>query len=268
MAKNKVTEWSSTASSNTDIGGIDINEGCAPSGINNAIRTMMAQIKDLITGAGGEDQTVGGNLTVNGTTTLVGDATAPTQASSDNSTKLATTAFVKSITSLLGSMSTQNSNSVDITGGSISGITDLAVGDGGTGASSFTSNNVVLGNGSSALNGNMVAPSTAGNVLMSDGTTWYSAPIAGGLGVNQTWQTPSRTTSTSYRNTTGKPIMVAVSAGGTGQPYVQVSSDNSSWINVGHLGFQAYNSCSFIVPDGWYYRIDGSAGSLTWAELR
>jgi hypothetical protein len=35
----------------------------------------------------------------------------------------------------LGTMSTQNANSVSITGGSISGITDLAVADGGTGAS-------------------------------------------------------------------------------------------------------------------------------------
>lgn len=35
----------------------------------------------------------------------------------------------------LGSLATQNSNSVDITGGSITGITDLAIADGGTGSS-------------------------------------------------------------------------------------------------------------------------------------
>lgn len=35
----------------------------------------------------------------------------------------------------LGTMATQNANSVNITGGSISGITDLAIADGGTGAS-------------------------------------------------------------------------------------------------------------------------------------
>jgi hypothetical protein len=38
MPKNKVSEYSPTASNNTDIGGINIAEGCAPSGINNAIR--------------------------------------------------------------------------------------------------------------------------------------------------------------------------------------------------------------------------------------
>jgi hypothetical protein len=73
----------------------------------------------------------------------------------------------------LGSIATQAANSVNITGGSITGITDLAVADGGTGASSFTANNVLLGNGTSAFQ--TVAPSTAGNVLTSNGTTWTSS---------------------------------------------------------------------------------------------
>ena len=73
MAKNKISEWSSTPASNTDVGGIDIAEGCAPSGINNAIREMMAQIKDMQAGTDGDDFTVGGNLVVNGTSTFTGD---------------------------------------------------------------------------------------------------------------------------------------------------------------------------------------------------
>jgi microcystin-dependent protein len=66
MAKNKVSEWSAIAANNTDIGGIDIAEGCAPSGINNGIRELMAQVKDMITGADGDNFTVGGNLTLSG----------------------------------------------------------------------------------------------------------------------------------------------------------------------------------------------------------
>jgi hypothetical protein len=77
MAKNKISEWSSTPANNTDVGGIDIAEGCAPSGINNAIREMMAQVKDMITGADGDSQTIGGNLVVNGTSTLTGAVSAP-----------------------------------------------------------------------------------------------------------------------------------------------------------------------------------------------
>jgi hypothetical protein len=90
----------------------------------------------------------------------------------------------------LGSMAVQNSNAVSIsagtatltsmttnsatiTGGTITGITDLAVADGGTGSSSLTLNSVLIGNGTSPLLA--VAPSTSGNVLTSNGTTWTSA---------------------------------------------------------------------------------------------
>ena len=57
MAKNKISEYSSTSAGaglNTDIASINIDEGCAPSGINNAIRAVMAQLKDLQSGASGD----------------------------------------------------------------------------------------------------------------------------------------------------------------------------------------------------------------------
>lgn len=66
MAKTKISEYSSTANSNTDIASINIDEGCAPSGINNAIRALMAQLKDFQTGAAGDPVTVGDVLTVKG----------------------------------------------------------------------------------------------------------------------------------------------------------------------------------------------------------
>ena len=64
----------------------------------------------------------------------------------------------------LGSIATQASSSVAITGGSITGITDLAVADGGTGASTLTG--VLKGNGTSAFTAatagtDFVAPSGA-----------------------------------------------------------------------------------------------------------
>jgi hypothetical protein len=56
----------------------------------------------------------------------------------------------------------------------------LAVANGGTGATSLTANYVILGNGTSAVQ--TVAPSTSGNVLTSNGTTWEStAPAASGI---------------------------------------------------------------------------------------
>jgi hypothetical protein len=100
MAKNKISEWSATASNNTDIGGINIAEGCAPSGINNAIRELMAQVKDQQTGADADNFVVGGAFTCSGaavfssTVALGASATATTQSAGDNSTKVATTAYV------------------------------------------------------------------------------------------------------------------------------------------------------------------------------
>lgn len=47
MAKVKVSEWSSTPASNTDIDGINLAEGMLPSDVNNAMREMMSQLKDL-----------------------------------------------------------------------------------------------------------------------------------------------------------------------------------------------------------------------------
>jgi hypothetical protein len=64
MPKTKISEFSSTPANNTDIDSINIAEGCAPSGINDAIRELMAQLKDFQVGSAGDPVTVGGVLTV------------------------------------------------------------------------------------------------------------------------------------------------------------------------------------------------------------
>ena len=50
MTKANITQYSSTASSNQDIDDININEGCPASGLNNAIRSLMAHLKNVDTG--------------------------------------------------------------------------------------------------------------------------------------------------------------------------------------------------------------------------
>ena len=50
MPKTKISEYSTTAGDNTDIQSIDIAEGCAPSGINDAIRTLMSHLKNFQSG--------------------------------------------------------------------------------------------------------------------------------------------------------------------------------------------------------------------------
>jgi hypothetical protein len=54
MAKTKISEWSATPADNTDISNINIAEGCSPANVNNAIRSVMAQVKDLQAGTSGD----------------------------------------------------------------------------------------------------------------------------------------------------------------------------------------------------------------------
>jgi len=67
MAKTKISEFSATPANNTDIDGINIAEGCAPSGINDAIRELMAQLKDWQSGTSNDPYVIGssGSLTLN-----------------------------------------------------------------------------------------------------------------------------------------------------------------------------------------------------------
>lgn len=88
----------------------------------------------------------------------------------------------------LGSMATQNANAVSISGGSISGITDLAVTDGGTGASSAA-----------------------------DARTNLDVPSRGGSGASGTWginisgnaATASSASSVAWTNVSGRPTALS-----------------------------------------------------------
>jgi hypothetical protein len=68
------------------------------------------------------------------------------------------------------------------TTGTASNVTGtVAVANGGTGTTTLTANNVVLGNGTSAVQ--VVAPGSSGNVLTSNGTTWTSAAPTNATGL-------------------------------------------------------------------------------------
>lgn len=125
---------------------------------------------------------------------------------------------------------------------------------------------------SPALTGTPTAPTAAASTDTTQiATTAFAqdAIDAKALGVGQTWQdvSGSRAQNTSYQNTTGKPIVVHIWGGGSATTGLQVSTDNSTWVNVGR-GEANYDSITVIVPDQHYYRMTAGYTSSSWVELR
>lgn len=69
---NTIRDYSATAAANTTVDGADISEGCSPAGINDAIRGVMADLKDVSTGAVALESPAADSLTVTGTVTADG----------------------------------------------------------------------------------------------------------------------------------------------------------------------------------------------------
>jgi hypothetical protein len=178
MAKTKISEFDTNPSLNTDIDSINIAEGCAPSGINNAIRELMSQLKNQQDGSSLDTFTVGNTLTVNGANSL-------RLADTDSSNYVGLKAP--------GTVSTNYT----LTLPTADGTSGQAIRTDGAGALSFGTLSVLAG-------GTGVTTSTGtGNVVLSTSPTLVT-PILG---------TP---TSGTLTNATGLPISTGVSGLGTG----------------------------------------------------
>ena len=118
----------------------------------------------------------------------------------------------------LGSIATQASSSVTITGGSITGITDLAVADGGTGQGSYTDGELLIGN--STGNTLTKATLTAGSgisVTNGSGAITIASTAAGGFSDMQVFTSPGTWTNPG----TITKVKVTVVGGGGSTPSVQ-----------------------------------------------
>lgn len=125
----------------------------------------------------------------------------------------------------------------------------LGVARGGTGSATLTANNVLLGNGTSALQA--VAPGTAGNVLTSNGTTWTSSTPASGF-------------SGSTTNAVGSS---AITLTNTSDQYqvVQINSAANSIVNLPNATTLIEGSNPFVIenrsPIGASLAIKDNAGN-------
>jgi len=208
-------------------------------------------------------------------------------------TAVATKADIVSPTftgTVTGTFSGNVTGNVSGTAANVTGT--VAVANGGTGTTSFTSGALLKGAGASAI-----AVASAADIVTQIGTTAVTnatnavnattaanggvtsvngstgAVTVNSVGVGQTWQAPSRALNTNYTNSTGKPIMVTCSpkaqSGTTATAVVDgITILNSTTIDCCGVAQISYFPFSFIVPNGSVYRINGSYDFRNWAELR
>ncbi len=214
-----------------------------------------------------------GQITSLATTQLTGTITNAQLAgsiTSDKITSLATTQLTGTITNaqLAGSITADKITSLATT--QLTGT--LSVSNGGIGAATLTSNAVLLGNGTSAVQ--TVSPGSSGNVLTSNGTTWQSTAPASvkGLGLGgEVWNnvTGSRAFNTQYTNSRSYPIMVSASTTCSGGARITTFVNG---VQIVFFGWQ-FNGCGafggtvVIVPPGATYQLNAGEGVQNWVEL-
>lgn len=197
--------------------------------------------------------------------TLSAGGTSTTPTSSDNSTNIATTAFVKTALPTLP-LSASNGGT-----GEAGTITGVLYGNGTSAHTQASAAQIVSAIGSTPVSyANNVSGGYVTSVNGSQG-----AVTVGGVGTGQSWQnvTGSRSIGSSYTNSTSNPIMVVVSV---------LNGNNTATLNfyvggvqVGYVshdltsvGNSVGSPITFIVPVGASYSTSGSCTSYLWAELR
>ena len=178
-----------------------------------------------------------------------------------------------------------------ISGGTITGITDLAVADGGTAASTAagarTNLGLVIGTNVQAWDADLdtwaTKTSPSGAVVGTsdtqtltkktiDGSQLISASVTNTqlatavkpIGVGQTWQAVTRTSATIYTNSTGRPIFISYSADmSNGALITLVVSGVTVAINEAPSAANFSSWVCGIVPDGATYSVTIAAGSFT-----
>lgn len=89
------------------------------------------------------------------------------------------------------------------------------------------------------------------------------------VGVNQTWQSVSRTLGIAYTNSTGKPIIVNCIVASTGAGTINATVGGILMYGSGNSTSGQNLFISFVVPNGTSYTINTGAYTLNgWWELR
>ena len=262
MAKTKISEFSSTPANNTDIDSINIAEGCAPSGINDAIRELMSQLKDFQTGAVGDsfNGPIGASTASTGAFTTL--SASSTVSGTGFSTYLASPPAIGGTAAAAGAFTTlAASGAVTLSGGTANGVTYL------NGSKVVTSGSALSYNGTRLLIGGVSAGTIALSIPAGDITSDVSsgAFAIGNYGDTSSELRLSTRGFTAFRTgatdgTNGTERMRLDSAGNLGLGVTP--SAWSGWkalqINSGGAVIGGTDSSNPVVTIGVNYYYDGS----------
>ena len=178
MAKTKISEYDSTASSNTDIDGINLGEGMAPSLVNNALRELMSHLKDFQSGSSSDTLTLNGKLTVNASAELTSGLTVDGQFTSTGefSPSALTTSLLTGTGGTLNNIVIGNSSP---NAGTFSIITATTKINGPVSADSIVGTTISAGNVFGSFHGSYSGDLT-GNVNAAAGTSSFTNVVING----------------------------------------------------------------------------------------
>ena len=178
MAKTKISEYNATASSNTDIDGINLAEGMAPSLVNNSIRELMAHLKDFQSGSSADTLTLGGKLTVNASAELTSGLSVDGQFTSTG--EFSPSALTTSLLTVSGgSLDNVVIGASSATTGTFSIITATTKINGPVSADSIVGTTISAGNVFGSFHGSYSGDLT-GNVTAGAGTSTFTNMVING----------------------------------------------------------------------------------------
>jgi hypothetical protein len=283
MPKTKISEFSATPANNTDIDSINIAEGCAPSGINDAIRELMAQLKDFQTGAVGDSF----NGPVGSTTAAAG---AFTTLSATSTLSVTGAGSIQGLTvgRGAGAVATNTVVGASALASNTTGANNLALGVNALGSNTTASFNVAVGGAAifanttgnrvvgvgynAAYNNTTGVENTAiGHDSFSVNTTGSYNVVAGRSALSQS-TTASNCTAVGYQaaysNTTGEITAIGRKAGytsTTANACVYVG-DSAGFVATGSsntfIGYDSGNAMTTGAKNSIIGRYNGNQGGL------
>ena len=269
MPKTKISEYSTTNSANTDIQSINIDEGCAPSGINNAIREVMVHLKNFQTGSSGDPLTVAGGFVASGgftsnTMTVTGILTASGGTILSSTNTISGAAIISGNINSSGSANTFSGGVVHSGTNTFSSSVVISGNVNSSGTNTFSGSQVISGNINSSGTTNTFS---GANILSGTNTISGSAIISGGInssGTN-TFSGTSTFNSGSLKlagSSSGAATLNAPAAASTNTYTLPPDTSTLGYRNIPAVGTKTGSYTLATTDVGEYVQV-GSGGSIT-----